>query len=145
MSNEWAERKAEVESCLCNLGVEIGDRLVDEIAAELEVVVTGRRGKKRVDGCLSIGGSSVKDWVRLRIARGGLLPAGCATIDFSHTVGTLHFYPWDEEKYGPRPTESCGNAVDTVRSPTHRLIDAKPIDKTAWNVTQTSNQSGATR
>lgn len=45
---------------------------------------------------------------------------------------------------GPRPTESCGNAVDTVRSPTYRLIDAKPIDKTAWNVTQTSKQSGAT-
>lgn len=138
MSNEWAERKAEVESCLCNLGVEARPRLIIEIAAELEVAITSVDRERRVKGCLSIGGSSVKDWIRLRLARDGLFPAGCELGDLSHVVGTLHFYPWDEEKYGPKPTESCGNAVDTVRSPTHRLIDAKPIDKTAWNVTQTS-------
>ena len=138
MSNELTDRTIEVEECIRSLGVEPTQDLVSSLAERLETIVFNKERKRRVDGCLKIGGSSVKDWIRCKLAERGEFPISCIDTNMSHVVGTLHFYPWDEEKYGPKPTESCGTAIDMMRSPTMRLVDAKPIDKTAWNVTKTS-------
>ena len=82
------------------------------------------------DGCISLGGSSVKDWLRLRFAskHGGRID------DTDHVTAILHFWPWDRDKYGPQPTGSCGTNIDTMRSPTWRLREANPVNRTAMRV-----------
>lgn len=119
-------RRDEVARYLTELGREPSERQIDRIARELDSRCN------RAGGCLSVGGSSVKDWIRLWFS--DREPPGKQLDDIEHVTAVLHFWAWDEEAYGPPPTEWCGTNVDTMRSPTYRLRDSSPIDRVAWKV-----------
>lgn len=132
-SHEPPDRRLEVVECIKQIGADVTEDVIDLLANRLA------ERCDRTCGCLSRGGSSVRDWVRLQLNDAKLLPKNVDdNFDMWHVVGVLHFWPWDEEKYGPKPAESCGAAVDTMRSPIYRLRDADPIDRTAWRVSKKS-------
>lgn len=124
-----AYRMLEIERFTTELGVSIEMGKMVQLAVELAGLAAD------YNGCISVGGSSVKDWIRLRLAKDGILSAGGRCLDDSwHVVGLFHFWPWDESRYGPQPTEDCSQPVDTMRSPLHRIADADPIDRTASRI-----------
>ena len=128
-------RLQEVSRCIKQLDTN------SDVLSELMARIFARQLEKICEnscGCLSPGGSSVKDWVRLRLNDCGLLAPNSRSrgvIEPRHVVGVLHFWAWDVDKYGPSPgVEKCGGTVDTMRSPLYRLRDSKPIDRVAWRV-----------
>lgn len=124
-------RVSEIETHLVSLGFPIPNKLTDLIDYDL----TTSAGRSR--GCISPGGSSVRDWIRLWLSDHKLLPIGGIEQDMQHVTAILHFWSWDEERYGPQPKGSIGTNLDTMQSPTWRLKnkDAKPINKVAFRVT----------
>ena len=122
-------RTEEVTSHLSQIGVELNEATVCMICGELDKIT------KNSQGCLSVGGSSVRSWIQYWLFRRGVLSTG-GTIDESVDVTCIfHFWPWDVERYGPQPTGSVGANLDTMRSPTWRVGDANPVNRTACKVT----------
>ncbi|MFM8399771.1 MAG: hypothetical protein ACKOAH_18250, partial [Pirellula sp.] len=94
---------------------------------------------------LDIGGSSVKDWVRMQLNNTNQLPiARCGKNDTWHVVGIFHFEAWDYTLGGPYKGD-VGEPIDTTRSPIYRLRDATPVNVTAWRVCGKGYAKQATR
>jgi hypothetical protein len=120
-------RFQEVASIADHLGI-IASRIeLSAVAERIEKISTKKQGN-----CLDPGGSGVRDWVRRQLAPE--FKPNRKNDDRFVKIGVFHFWSWDAERYGPPPTGGCGTNVDTMRSPTYRLIDAKPIDRTAYRV-----------
>jgi hypothetical protein len=122
-------RRSEVANAVAAIGASVSEHDIDLLAERLTKISAVQEGN-----CLDIGGCSVKDWVRLQLNDLNALPkAERGGKDTWHVVGILHFPSWDYA-FGQPYKGDVGGTVDTTRSPTYRLRDATPIDKTAWRV-----------
>ena len=123
------DRTEEVEKHLDALGVSVDERMLCLLVKKLSK-------HERTGGCLSAGGSSVKDWIRMELNDAGYFPCGRIDSGCEHVVGVLHFWSWDEDRYGPSPKneDTKNKESETARSPLMRLVDAEPIDATALKV-----------
>jgi hypothetical protein len=117
-------RKLEVQRYLNELQIECDEDEIVGICCELDDRSKGSHG------CLSIGGSSVKDWIRIRLRR--KTPVGEQEQGSDLVTAVLHFWSWDEEKYGP--WAEPGRESRVSRSPILNLQDAHPINATTHKV-----------
>lgn len=97
-------------------------------------------------GCLHKGGSGVWCWLKSRMLEFGMLDdVGGQSEEDERLVVPLHFYPWDNEKYGPwncsRELIVEAIAASTARSPLSRLSEAVPINKVARRVIQNNDHN----
>jgi hypothetical protein len=122
-------RIEEVTNHLSQIGVELTSDTVDKICGELDKIT------KNAKGCLSVGGSSVRSWIQYWLFKRGVLSTGGTIDDQKDVTCIFHFWPWDVEQFGPQPTENVGTNLDTMRSPTWRVGEANPINRTACKVT----------
>jgi hypothetical protein len=122
-------RRREVVEAVAAIGAIVSDGEIDCLARRLEKISTAKKGN-----CLDIGGSSVRDWVRMQLNDLNHLPVdGCGGKDTWHVVGVLHFPSWDYAMGEPYKGD-VGGPIDTTRSPIYRLRDATPVNNTAWRV-----------
>ena len=133
MTSEKTKRYDEVHRQIKSLGIKPTKRLTTTIATKITLAAQNQDDSEEL-GAISVGGSSVRDWIRLELCDRGYFKIGGLTTR-RLVIGIFHFWPWDIERYGPQPTEYCGSNIDTTaRSPIPRLAHKSPMDIVAWRV-----------
>lgn len=133
VSEEINARIAEFKKHLSNRDIEVDDLTLIMLAHELARV-------QHRCGCLHPGGGGVDTWIASRVSQLGLIEVGCCNPDADHSCGTFHFWAWDEAKYGPwEEGKQAEKSSQTARSPTTKLRESKPVNRTTWKVAGTGH------
>ena len=154
MDSEVSLERRIDEGTLLDTVIEV-ERLLDLASYELDSetlfmlgeMLYNRRAFGDCDyGCLKKGGTGVWCWLKSRMIEYGMFKecGGKSEIDERLTV-ELHFYPWDEEKYGPwandREIVFEDIMPNVARSPLSRIADASPVNKVARKVIQNNDHN----